>query len=143
MLQTSQALVSSVNSTSKEHRRVLFDNFYLKSFVTNDVKETIKIPAIKSKNLSVKAFGSTKTNLEKFDVVQLKMQSCSSGSFKIIEANVVRTICSPLSRQFIELAKNQYTDLNPLSANPTKSPNTLKQFVGKLTTNCLSVWPLC
>ena len=68
------------------------------------------------------------------------MQSCSSGSFKIIEANVVRTICSPLSRQFIELAKNQYTDLNPLSANPTKWRNTLKQFVGKLTTNCLSVF---
>ena len=30
--------------------------------------------------------------------------------------------------------------LNPLSANPTKRPNTLKQFVGKLPTNCLSVF---
>ena len=30
--------------------------------------------------------------------------------------------------------------LNPLSANPTKWPNTLKQFVGKLPTNCLSVF---
>ena len=29
--------------------------------------------------------------------------------------------------------------LNPLSANPTKSSNTLKQFVGNLLTNCLSV----
>ena len=29
---------------------------------------------------------------------------------------------------------------NPLSANPTKWPNTLKQFVGKLTTNCLSLF---
>ena len=28
--------------------------------------------------------------------------------------------------------------LNPLSANPTKWSNTLKQFVGKLPTNCLS-----
>ena len=28
--------------------------------------------------------------------------------------------------------------LNSLSANPTKWPNTLKQFVGKLPTNCLS-----
>ena len=27
---------------------------------------------------------------------------------------------------------------NPLSANPTKWANTLKQFVGKLSTNCLS-----
>ena len=30
--------------------------------------------------------------------------------------------------------------LNPLSANFTKWSNTLKQFVGKLSTNCLSVF---
>ena len=30
--------------------------------------------------------------------------------------------------------------LNHLSANPTKWANTLKQFVGKLPTNCLSVF---
>ena len=29
---------------------------------------------------------------------------------------------------------------NSLSANPTKWPNILKQFVGKLSTNCLSVF---
>ena len=31
-------------------------------------------------------------------------------------------------------------NLNPLSANPTKWPKTLKQFVGKLPTNCLSMF---
>ena len=30
--------------------------------------------------------------------------------------------------------------LNPLSANPTKCSNILKQFVGKLPTSCLSVF---
>ena len=30
-------------------------------------------------------------------------------------------------------------EVNPLSADPTKWPNTLKQFVDKLPTNCLSV----
>ena len=30
--------------------------------------------------------------------------------------------------------------LNPLSINPTKQSNTLKQFVGKLPTNCLGVF---
>ena len=29
---------------------------------------------------------------------------------------------------------------NPLSANPTKWSNTHKQFIGKLPTNCLSVF---
>ena len=32
------------------------------------------------------------------------------------------------------------TVVNPLSANPTKWSNTLKQFVGKFPTNCLSVF---
>ena len=31
---------------------------------------------------------------------------------------------------------------NPLSANSAKWPNTLKEFVGKLLTNCLSVFDL-
>ena len=30
--------------------------------------------------------------------------------------------------------------VNPSSANPTKWSNTLKQFVGNLPTNCLSVF---
>ena len=33
-----------------------------------------------------------------------------------------------------------FTVINPSSANPTKWSNTLKQFVGKLPTNCLSVF---
>ena len=32
------------------------------------------------------------------------------------------------------------TYLDPLSANPIKWPNTLKQFVSKLPLNCLSVF---
>ena len=35
---------------------------------------------------------------------------------------------------------HQRKSFNPLSTNPTKWPNTLKQFVGKLPTNCLSVF---
>ena len=33
-----------------------------------------------------------------------------------------------------------FSAFNPLSTNPTKWSNTLKQFVGKLSTNCLSVF---
>ena len=32
------------------------------------------------------------------------------------------------------------SQVNPLSTNPTKWSNTLKQFVGKLRKNCLSVF---
>ena len=36
--------------------------------------------------------------------------------------------------------QNDSFRLNPLSANITEWSNTLKQFVGKLPTNCLSVF---
>ena len=35
---------------------------------------------------------------------------------------------------------NSQSSFNPLNANITKWSNTLKQFVGKLPTNCLSVF---
>ena len=33
-----------------------------------------------------------------------------------------------------------FSSVNPLSAIPTRWSNTLKQFIGKLPTNCLSVF---
>ena len=35
---------------------------------------------------------------------------------------------------------NEFLKINPLSANPTKWSNTLKQFAGNLLKNCLSVF---
>ena len=36
--------------------------------------------------------------------------------------------------------KERSNTVNPLSVNPTKWSNTLRQFVSKLPTNCLSVF---
>ena len=36
-------------------------------------------------------------------------------------------------------SSNSASNINPLGANPTKWSNTLKQFVGNLPMNCLSV----
>ena len=40
----------------------------------------------------------------------------------------------------LEVSFTKLIDFNLLSANPTKWSNTLKQFVGNLPTNCLSVF---
>ena len=42
--------------------------------------------------------------------------------------------------KIVFLTKNYLKFLNPLSANTTKWSNILKQFVGNLPTNCLSVF---
>ena len=45
-------------------------------------------------------------------------------------ADLAKTLCKILD----------FCSIKPLSANPTNSSNTLKQFVGNLPTNCLSVF---
>ena len=57
---------------------------------------------------------------------------------KVAEVNRGYLVCieSSLYWFIIEL----HWDINPLGANPTKWSNTLKQFVDKLPTNCLSVF---
>ena len=47
-----------------------------------------------------------------------------------------------IKSKFLEYAKKNIHSgkgFNPLSANPTKWSNALKQFVDKVPTNCLSV----
>ena len=58
-----------------------------------------------------------------------------------ISHNSQKNICwSFFIKNFIVKRDLHYVKLNPLNANPTKWSNTLKQFVGKLPTNCFSVF---
>ena len=52
----------------------------------------------------------------------------------------LRRICDSLRKMLAFLTTITSAYLNPLSANPIKWLNTLKQFVGRLLTNCLSVF---
>ena len=60
---------------------------------------------------------------------------------KIYQVFISRSSLSKtVSVQNLPSISQTFPAFNPLSANPTKWPNTLKQFVGKLPTNCLSVF---
>ena len=62
----------------------------------------------------------------------------SYGKTAVISFSVISII---LDRQFSDRQSLYISFLfNPFSANFTKWPNTLKQFVGNLPTNCLSVF---
>ena len=51
---------------------------------------------------------------------------------------IFKNFAIPLKKLTIQVLFKEV--FNPLSTNPTKWSNTLKQFVGKLPTNCLSVF---
>ena len=57
------------------------------------------------------------------------------------QVKLVIAIQQCFCNKFVMFLKNAFINfLNPLSNNPTKWSNTLKQFVGKLPTNCLSLF---
>ena len=69
----------------------------------------------------------------------------SHFSLSVIQSLHFHSICKYKNLQSDRIwaphLTNSFTgSLNPSSANPTKWPNTLKQFAGKLPTNCLSVF---
>ena len=51
--------------------------------------------------------------------------------------NNLSQLITPNTKLFLIKYKNY---IKPLSTNPTKWSNTLKQFVGNMATNCLSVF---
>ena len=51
---------------------------------------------------------------------------------------IFKNFAIPLKKLTIQVLFKEV--FNPLSTNPTKWSNTFKQFVGKLPTNCLSVF---
>ena len=75
------------------------------------------------KNLQFFLQFSVKYKLEKNIYINYR-----ANSSKLSLKNTKKCICFPIPL------------LNPLCANFTKWSNTLKRFVGKLTTNCLSVF---
>ena len=83
----------------------------------------------RSSSLKYKSFFVTLT-------LWLRFMTVGGSWLPVIQTS---TLINLSSHHFQPFCSKDENVLNPLSANPTKWPNTLKQFVGKLTTNCLSV----
>ena len=72
-------------------------------------------------------------------ILKLLVESFAKGKshYKLFSQNLPKSLKKP---NFKNSSGRSVLDVNPLSTNPTKRSNTLKQFVGKLPTNCLSVF---
>ena len=123
LLQTAKAWISSPMSENALMGRVLFDNCSQQTFLSERVRNKLNLPTSRKEKIMVKAFGSTEHKLQILDVVALKIQGLNSNRFNTIEALVVPTICSPLSSQTIDLAKEQYPHIQNLSLADTNIHN--------------------
>ena len=78
------------------------------------------LPKLRKEKLLIKTFGDERAKLTTCNVVQLCVE-CADGLNVYIDAFVVPLICSPVTNQCIEFARNNYTHLIdlPLADNST------------------------
>ena len=69
-------------------------------------------------------------------IAKLKYYGIENGSLQLL----LDDLTNQKQKTKIGSSFSSWCDISPLSANPIKWSNTLKQFVGKLPTNCLSVF---
>eukprot|EP00794_Sanderia_malayensis_P004439 gene4439-5032_t len=114
LLQTAKTIAHPVNNPQDfKNVRVILDSCSQRSYITTELRDKLKLPTISSHEILIKEFGNETGTLNKCDLVNLALKSKDGGSITI-SAFVVKTICSPVSSQAIDVAKNMYSHLKGL-----------------------------
>ena len=72
LLQTAYAKLSSFNSNKKNDVRIIFDTGSQKTYVTNDVKKYLNLPALRTGRIFVNTFRNYDSKPRTVDIVPLK-----------------------------------------------------------------------
>ena len=99
------ALMAIKGNDSIVTTRALFDTGSTRSYVTEEVANSLKFKPIEEQTFSIYAFGDTKPKQKTASIVELKIQTRFGKSIKI-KATVTKQISGPLLRTPLQL-KNQ------------------------------------
>ena len=106
-----------------------------------------KVKCIKSSNVSWPYFAScSNVSIINFEQVKVGWAKNLMRPMKDLKQKKWEKETRKIRRKESILALDRFLvkSLNPLSANPTKLSNTLKQFVGKVADELFEcVWPFC
>ena len=110
-LQTAQARFANVYTRLFQQGRVIFDSGSQRSFVTEQLRNKLKLQTLRKEKMILKGFGNKTEKIQTVDIVQVRVFSLKNNYYKDIELCVVPFICSPISNQMIELAQATYEHL--------------------------------
>ena len=108
LLQTAVANVSCPGSSSFTSTRILFDSGSQRSYVSEELAKELQLKPVRQEKVVIKTFGKNESQVQLLDVVQVKIQHKLRNSFTYVEALCVPTVCSNLTQQKIEFAKQNY-----------------------------------
>ena len=116
LLQTAVGYASCVGKQYYKKIRIMFDSGSQRTYITSSLRNQLRLPKLRNEHLIIQAFGGTENNVEKVDVVQLKLKGNTNETEVYLEAICIPTICSPLMNQAFDLSecREQYKHLADL-----------------------------
>ena len=95
--------------------RVLLDSCSQRSYISQRLRDVLKLPTVRTDQLMIKTFGSESEQLTDCDLTTICMTSVEPGGISMyLNAYTVPFICSPVSNQCIDLAQKNYPHLMDL-----------------------------
>ena len=114
LLKTALAEVSDPrDSTRVKWVRIVLDSGSQKSYLTQQVKDSLSLPVVDQQRLSIAAFGSSRGRPKECKVVRLAVNT-KSGARQLLELFVVPHICDPLTNQTTSICTEKYSHLAQL-----------------------------
>ena len=118
LLQTCIALASKPTSVQPQEKhcvRTILDSGSQKTYITQQLKETLGLKPIARVRLCIKTFGSDYDNFKAVDVVNLCLKNVDNDITVSITAHVVPMICSPLNYQAVQFARKNHAHLKDIA----------------------------
>ena len=126
LLQTALADISNPEYPSLVQKaRIVMDCGSQRSYLARRVKDNLSLPVIDNQNLSIAAFGSSKGEPRRCDVVRISILT-KTGDLQEVDLLVVPHISDPLAAQNLSHCSRTYTHLMHLDLADIPQGNTLQ-----------------
>ena len=101
------------NSASSVRARAILDSGSQRTYISSRLRDQLQLPIRRTESLKIKTFGSTESQDQQYEVVELGLKLKNGDNLKLV-ALVVPFICNPLTAQPISHSKHHYCHLRGL-----------------------------
>ena len=109
LLQTADCIISNTRETKTLKIKVLLDPGSQKTYLSDTVKNYLKLDVITKQNVAIKIFGSTNGQLKELDEFKFALRGLHGNSFIMYMTGFsVPVVSCFVSGQKIDFAKNGY-----------------------------------
>ena len=84
------------NSEEAINVRLLFDSGSQRSYISDRLRNRLRLPTVKTEKLLIKTFGDDSEQLRECDTVQFAVKGLNDDLMLYINAHTVPLICSPI-----------------------------------------------